>query len=165
MQIPPKPDERPANPQFSSGPCTKRPGWRLDGLSDAFLGRSHRHAGGKAKLQAVIEGSRRVLGIPESWRVGIVPASDTGAVEMAMWSLLGPRGVDVLAWESFGASGRSTPASTSSSSTCACSKRLTAACRTLARSISNATSFSPGTARPRVCACRMAIGYPPNGPV
>jgi phosphoserine aminotransferase len=86
-----KPDMRPANPNFSSGPCSKRPGWHPDVLSDAFLGRSHRHA------------TRSVLGIPDDYRIGIVPASDTGAVEMAMWSLLGPRGVEVLAWESFGA--------------------------------------------------------------
>lgn len=102
MQTIPKPDVRPANPNFSSGPCSKRPGWSLDGLQDAFLGRSHRHKIGKAKLQEVIESSRKVLGIPDDFRVGIVPGSDTGAIEMAMWSLLGPRGVEVLAWESFG---------------------------------------------------------------
>ncbi|HEC14571.1 MAG TPA: phosphoserine transaminase [Rhodospirillales bacterium] len=98
-----KPDTRPADPRFSSGPCTKRPGWSLDALSDVFAGRSHRAQPGKAKLARVIEQSRTVLGIPEDYRLGIVPASDTGAVEMALWSLLGLRGVDVLAWESFGA--------------------------------------------------------------
>lgn len=98
-----KPDMRPANPNFSSGPCSKRPGWHPDVLSDAFLGRSHRHAIGKAKIKEVITRTRSVLGIPDDYRIGIVPASDTGAVEMAMWSLLGPRGVEVLAWESFGA--------------------------------------------------------------
>jgi len=102
MQTPATPDMRPANPHFSSGPCTKRPGWRMENLGDAFLGRSHRHAGGKAKLTEVIERSRRVLRIPDDYQVGIVPASDTGAVELALWSLLGTRGVDVLAWESFG---------------------------------------------------------------
>lgn len=102
MQTISKPDVRPANPNFSSGPCSKRPGWSLNGLEDAFLGRSHRHKIGKAKLQEVIESSRKVLGIPDDFRVGIVPGSDTGAIEMAMWSLLGPRGVEVLAWESFG---------------------------------------------------------------
>ncbi len=102
MQTIPMPDVRPADPRFSSGPCTKRPGWRLEFLSDAFLGRSHRHALGKARLAEVIERSRTVLGIPADYHVGIVPASDTGAVEIALWSLLGPRGVDVLAWESFG---------------------------------------------------------------
>ena len=97
-----KPSTRPSRPQFSSGPCAKRPGWSLDVLRDAPLGRSHRAAVGKARLAAVIEKSRTVLGLPEGYRLGIVPGSDTGAFEMAMWSLLGPRGVDVLAWESFG---------------------------------------------------------------
>ncbi len=96
-----KPDERPANPCFSSGPCAKRPGWSLAALEGAFLGRSHRAKGPKAALAEVIERSRAILGMPKDWRLGIVPASDTGAVEMALWSLLGPRGVDVLAWESF----------------------------------------------------------------
>lgn len=93
----------PNNPQFSSGPCTKPPHWSLELLSDAWLGRSHRAAGGKAKLQQAIETTREVLGIPQNYRIGIVPASDTGAVEMALWSLLGERPVDMLAWESFGA--------------------------------------------------------------
>ncbi len=97
-----KPTQKPNNPQFSSGPCTKRPGWSLDGLKDAFLGRSHRAADGKAKLDEVITRSKDILGIPEDWVVGILPASDTGAVEAALWSLLGARTVDMLAWESFG---------------------------------------------------------------
>ena len=97
------PDTRPANPRFSSGPCNKRPGWALSGLSEAFLGRSHRHKEGKARLLEVIERTRALLGVPEDYRIGIVPASDTGAVEMALWSLLGARGVDMLVWESFGA--------------------------------------------------------------
>ena len=97
-----RPAERPRNPCFSSGPCAKRPGWTLDALAGAYLGRSHRARGGKAKLQEVIARSRSVLGLPGDYRLGIVPASDTGAVEMAMWSLLGARGVDMLAWESFG---------------------------------------------------------------
>ena len=97
-----RPASRPGNPCFSSGPCAKRPGWSLDGLGEASLGRSHRAKGGKAKLAEVIERSKALLGLPADYRLGIVPASDTGAVEMAMWSLLGPRGVDVLAWESFG---------------------------------------------------------------
>ncbi|MEQ8321050.1 MAG: phosphoserine transaminase [Rhodospirillales bacterium] len=97
-----KPDMRPANPHFSSGPCTKRPGWRPDVLADAFLGRSHRHATGKMLLKDVIDRTRAVLGIPDDYRIGIVPGSDTGAVEMALWSVLGPRGVEVVAWESFG---------------------------------------------------------------
>ena len=97
-----KPNQRPLNPNFSSGPCAKRPGWTLDALDDALLGRSHRSKEGKAKLARAIDQTRSVLGIPEDYRIGIVPASDTGAVEMALWSLLGARGVDVLAWESFG---------------------------------------------------------------
>jgi phosphoserine aminotransferase len=97
-----KPQVRPANPCFSSGPCAKRPGWTVAALSGALVGRSHRAKAGKAKLAEVVSRSRAMLGIPADWRVGIVPASDTGAVEMALWSLLGARGVDVLAWESFG---------------------------------------------------------------
>jgi phosphoserine aminotransferase len=97
-----KPNVRPANPCFSSGPCAKRPGWTLEALQGALLGRSHRAKPGKAKLIDVIERSRALLGIPKDYRIGIVPASDTGALEMALWSLLGARGVDVLAWESFG---------------------------------------------------------------
>ena len=98
-----KPDLRPANPRFSSGPCTKRPGWTPDGLHDAALGRSHRAKLGKGKLKQAIDKTRALLGVPDGYRIGIVPASDTGAVEMALWSLLGARGVHMLAWESFGA--------------------------------------------------------------
>ena len=98
----PKPDVRPADPRFSAGPTRKRPGWSLNALSDAALGRSHRSALGKAKLKEVIDRSHAMLGLPEDYRVGIVPASDTGAVEMAMWSLLGPKPVIVAAWENFG---------------------------------------------------------------
>jgi phosphoserine aminotransferase len=97
-----RPDTRPLNPCFSSGPCAKRPGWTSNGLANALLGRSHRSMPGKARLAEVIERSRVLLGIPDDHRVGIVPASDTGAVELALWSLLGPRGVDVFAWDSFG---------------------------------------------------------------
>lgn len=96
------PTARPAVPNFSSGPCAKRPGWNLKALSDAPLGRSHRAKVGKAKLKQAIDLTREILGVPADYRIGIVPASDTGAVEMAMWSLLGARGVDLLAWESFG---------------------------------------------------------------
>ena len=103
MTRPAPPERRPANPCFSSGPCAKRPGWTPAALSGAVLGRSHRAKAGKAKLAEVIAGSRRILGLPEDWLLGIVPGSDTGAVELAMWSLLGARGVDILAWESFGA--------------------------------------------------------------
>jgi phosphoserine aminotransferase len=97
-----RPANLPINPHFSSGPCAKRPGWSLSALNDALVGRSHRSKPGKAKLQEVIELSREILGIPSDYRIGIVPGSDTGAIEMAMWSMLGERGVDVLAWESFG---------------------------------------------------------------
>ena len=103
MSIALKPADRPENPNFSSGPCAKRPGWSPSALADACLGRSHRSEAGKAKITEVIERSRAILGVPADYRIGIVPASDTGAVEMALWSLLGARGVDVLAWESFGA--------------------------------------------------------------
>ena len=96
-----RPERRPDNPNFSSGPCAKRPGWSLQALADAPLGRSHRAAGAKARIADVIDLSRRILGLPEGWRLGVVPGSDTGAIEMAMWSLLGARGVDVLAFESF----------------------------------------------------------------
>ena len=98
-----KPGLRPANPNFSSGPCAKRPGWTPEALSNAALGRSHRARIGKAKLEQAINLTREVLQVPADYRIGIVPASDTGAVEMAMWSLLGERGVDMVAWESFGA--------------------------------------------------------------
>jgi phosphoserine aminotransferase len=97
-----KPNLRPHNPCFSSGPCAKRPGWSLAALEKAVLGRSHRSKDGRARLADVIERSKRVLKMPADYRLGIVPASDTGAVEMALWSLLGPRGVDIFAWEAFG---------------------------------------------------------------
>ena len=96
-----KPAVKPQNPCFSSGPCAKRPGWNLAALKDAAVGRSHRSARGRAKLQEVIERSRALLGVPADYRIGVVPGSDTGAVEMCLWSLLGARGVDVLSWESF----------------------------------------------------------------
>ena len=98
-----QPTLKPKNPCFSSGPCAKRTDWELSALKDAALGRSHRAKIGKAKLQEVIDRTRSVLNIPEDYKIGIVPASDTGAFEMAMWSLLGERGIDIFAWESFGA--------------------------------------------------------------
>src|SRR5690349_3517665 len=97
-----KPGVRPASPHFSSGPCAKRPGWSFQNLTDAVLGRSHRSKAGRAKLKRAIELTREVLEVPSDYRIGIVPASDTGAVEMALWSLLGARPVTMLAWESFG---------------------------------------------------------------
>jgi phosphoserine aminotransferase len=97
-----KPAVRPARPFFSSGPCAKRPGWTPETLANALVGRSHRSKPGKAKLKEAIERTRNVLGIPADYRIGIMPASDTGAMEMAMWSLLGPKEIDIFAWESFG---------------------------------------------------------------
>jgi phosphoserine aminotransferase len=98
-----KPASRPVNPRFSSGPCAKPPTWTIEALADAPLGRSHRAGVGKAKLKEAIDLTAEILGIPANYRVGIVPASDTGAVEMALWSLLGERPVEIAAWESFGA--------------------------------------------------------------
>ncbi len=97
-----KPNRRPRNPCFSSGPCAKRPGWSPAALDEALVGRSHRSGVGKARIVETVELSRTILGVPEDWRVGIVAGSDTGAIEIAMWSLLGARGVDMLAWENFG---------------------------------------------------------------
>jgi len=102
MTTNPAPAKRPDNPNFSSGPCAKRPGWSLEALADAPLGRSHRAKVGKVKLKEAIDLTREVLEVPADYRIGIVPASDTGAVEMILWSLLGARPVDMLAWESFG---------------------------------------------------------------
>ena len=97
-----KPTIKPQNPRFCSGPCAKRPGWTLAALEGALVGRSHRSKPGKARIQEVLDKSRAILGLPDDYHIAIVPASDTGAVELALWSLLGARGVDVLAWESFG---------------------------------------------------------------
>lgn len=97
-----RPTLRPTCPNFSSGPCAKRPGWSVGALAGAMVGRSHRAEPARARIQEISDRSRAILGIPADWRLGIVPASDTGAVELALWSLLGPRGVDLLAWESFG---------------------------------------------------------------
>ncbi|HEY8573788.1 phosphoserine transaminase [Phenylobacterium sp.] len=102
MTTPPKPAMRPARPEFSSGPCAKRPGWTPENLSNAVLGRSHRSKLGKARLKEAIDRTREVLEVPDDFLIGIVPGSDTGAVEMAMWSMLGPKPVQLLAFESFG---------------------------------------------------------------
>ena len=101
-ELPSRPATRPARPYFSSGPCVKRPGWSPAVLADACLGQSHRGKPGRAKLTALLDKTRAILAIPADYRLAVVPASDTGAMEMALWSLLGPRGIDVLAWESFG---------------------------------------------------------------
>ena len=102
MTIPPKPGVRPADARFSSGPTKKRPGWSASALEGAVLGRSHRSKPGKAKLKEAIDRTRAILGVPETHKIAIVPASDTGAIEMSMWSMLGARSVDIFAWESFG---------------------------------------------------------------
>lgn len=102
MTTTPKPAARPANPRFSSGPCTKRPGWTPQALANALTGRSHRAKDGKARLKLAIDKTKAILGLPADYHAAIVPGSDTGAFEMAMWSLLGARGLDALAWESFG---------------------------------------------------------------
>ncbi|MGK2922302.1 MAG: phosphoserine transaminase [Methyloceanibacter sp.] len=101
MTTPPKPAKRPENPRFSSGPCTKHKGWSLEALKGALLGRNHRRPETKARIEAALHKTHALLKLPDGYRVALVPASDTGAVEMALWSLLGPRGVDVLAWEAF----------------------------------------------------------------
>ena len=103
MTLPPKPAKRPENPRFSSGPCTKHKGWSVEALKGALLGRNHRQPETKARIEAALLMTRELLGLPDDYRVALVPASDTGAVEMALWSLLGPRGVDVLAWDAFSA--------------------------------------------------------------
>ncbi|HRK17733.1 MAG TPA: phosphoserine transaminase [Hyphomicrobiaceae bacterium] len=103
MNLPAKPAKLPANPHFSSGPCAKRPGWSLQALDKAFLGRSHRAKEGKARLKLAIDKTKALLGLPAGFHCAIVPASDTGAYEMAMWTMLGARGVDAMVWESFGA--------------------------------------------------------------
>jgi phosphoserine aminotransferase len=102
MTTPAKPAMRPARPEFSSGPCAKRPGWKLENLQGALVGRSHRSKPGKARLKAAIDQTREILNIPADYLIGIMPASDTGAVEAAMWSMLGPKPVQIIAFESFG---------------------------------------------------------------
>ena len=97
-----KPEKKPINPYFSSGPCAKRPGWNTKVLSEAILGRSHRSKVALKKISDVLDLTKEILGIPEDYKVGIVPASDTGAIEMLMWSMLGYKPLEVLAWESFG---------------------------------------------------------------
>ena len=156
-----KPGLRPANPNFSSGPCAKRPGWSLEGLQHAALGRSHRAKIGKTKLEQAIALTREVLQVPADYRIGIVPASDTGAVEMALWSLLGERGVDMVAWESFGAGWVTDVVKQLKLADARVIEAPMASCRTFPKSISTATSSSPGTAPPRACACRTAISFRP----
>ena len=157
------PAARPRDARFSSGPCAKRPGWTPEALKDAALGRSHRAKVGKAKLKLAIDLTREVLGVPADYRIGITPGSDTGAVEMALWSLLGARGVDMIAWESFG---EGWVADVLKELKLKDARTLKAPYGELPdlprRSTSTTTSSSPGTARPRACACPTPNCIPAN---
>jgi hypothetical protein len=153
-----KPAARPRAPFFSSGPCAKRPGWSLDQLKTDVLGRSHRAKLGKDRLKLAIDLTREVLQVPADYRIGIVPASDTGAVEMAMWTMLGQRPVEMLAWESFG-EGWVTDAVKQLKLDARVIKAPTANSPISRRSTPRlATWCSPGTAPPPACACRTPIG-------
>ena len=160
-----KPDSPPNVPHFSSGPCAKRPGWNPQKLKDAALGRSHRAKVGKAKLKLAIELTREVLEVPADYKIGIVPASDTGAVEMALWSLLGARPVNTIAWEIL-----RRRLGQRYSQGIEAEGRHQAACRLWRTSRSRkadpaSESSSPGTAPPQACACPMPTGSaPPRGP-
>ena len=158
------PAARPRAPFFSSGPCAKRPGWSLQNLKTDSLGRSHRAKLGKARLKLAIDLTREVLEVPADYRIGIVPASDTGAVEMVLWSMLGARPVDMLAWESFG-EGWVTDVvkQLKLDDARVINAPLTASCPTCRRSTPRpATWSSPGTAPPPACACRTPTGSPPT---
>jgi phosphoserine aminotransferase len=147
----PKPNRRPANPRFSSGPCTKRPGWSVDALKDALLGRNHRQPETKARLELALTKTRDLLQLPDGYRVALVPASDTGAVEMALWSLLGERGVDVLAWDAFSQDWVTDIKEQLRLGDVRAFILLTASFPILRKSIVTATSCSPGTAPRRAC--------------
>jgi phosphoserine aminotransferase len=158
------PGLRPVNANYSSGPCAKRPGWTFDALKDAALGRSHRAKIGKTKLQKAIDLTREVLGVPADYRIGIVPASDTGAVEMVLWSMLGARGVDMLAWESFGEGWVTDVVKQLKLEDVRTFKADYGQLPDLNRSISTATWSSPGTAPPRAFASRTVTGSMPTAP-
>ena len=149
---------RPAIPHFSSGPCAKRPGWSLQALTDAVLGRSHRSKIGKAKLKRAIDLTREVLEAPADYRIGIVPASDTGAVEMALWSLLGRAAVTMLAWESFGEGWVTDVVKQLKLKDVKRPQGGYGELPDLVKSISRPMSCSPGMALPLVCGCRTATG-------
>ena len=153
-----RPATRPQNPLFSSGPCAKRPGWSLNNLKNAMLGRSHRSAAGKARLKLAIDRTRAVLKLPDDYLVAVVPGSDTGAVEMALWSLLGPRGVDVLAWEAFGKDWVVDVVKQLKLGDVHVIEAPYGQLPDLARSISRAMSSLPGTEPRRACACRTQTG-------
>ena len=158
------PAVRPLVPHFSSGPCAKRPGWSLQALTDAVLGRSHRSKIGKAKLKRAIDLTREVLEVPADYRIGIVPASDTGAVEMALWSLLGARPVTMLAWESFGEGWVTDVAKQLKLKDVTVLKAGYGELPDLVQGrFGRATWSSPGTAPPPACACRTPTGSPPIG--
>jgi len=159
-----KPAVRPTVPHFSSGPCAKRPGWTPQALSGAVLGRSHRSKIGKARLKRAIDLTREVLQVPADYRIGIVPASDTGAVEMALWSLLGPRPVTVLAWESFGEGWVTDVVKQLKLKDATVLKAGYGELPDFPRSIRQATSSSPGTVRRRGYGSPTPIGSPPTGP-
>jgi phosphoserine aminotransferase len=153
------PQARPAAPFFSSGPCAKRPGWSLQNLKTDSLGRSHRAKPGKARLKLAIDLTREVLEVPAGYRIGIVPASDTGAVEMALWSMLGARPVDMLAWESFGEGWVTDVVKQLKLPDARVIGAPYGELPDLIRSIPGpATWSSPGTAPPPACACRMPTG-------
>ena len=156
------PAARPARPNFSCGPCAKHPGWQLQNLQGAPFGRSHRAKASKAKLKLAIDLTREVLQVPRDYRIGIIPGSDTGAVETALWSLLGQRGVDVFAWESF-SEGWVTDIVEHLKLKDA--RAFVADYGEIRRSrrapISTMTSSSPGTARHPACGFPMPIGSPP----
>lgn len=153
-----KPASRPNVPHFSSGPCAKRPGWNPQNLKDAALGRSHRAKVGKAKLKLAIELTREVLEVPADYKIGIVPASDTGAVEMALWSLLGPRPVTTIAWDPSARLGQRHRQGIEAQGVVKLHARAMARFRICRRPTRTRTSCSLGTAPPRVCACRMPTG-------
>jgi Phosphoserine aminotransferase len=155
----PKPNLKPHRPQFSSGPTVKRPGWSAAALAEACLGRSHRSKQGKAKLAEALDLSRAILGLPADYRIGIVPGSDTGAVEMALWSLLGARGVDVLAWEAFGKGWVSDIAQQLKLADLRKLEAPYGRLPDLGAVDFTATWSSPGTAPPRACACPTGNGF------
>ena len=155
------PAARPARPNFSCGPCAKHPGWQLQNLHDAPFGRSHRAKASKAKLKRAIDLTRELLQVPRDYRIGIIPGSDTGAVEAALWSLLGQRGVDVFAWESFGKGWVTDIVEHLKLKNARAFVADYGEIQILPARISTMTSSSPGMERRLGCASPMPIGSPP----
>ena len=151
---------RPSVPHFSSGPCAKRPGWSLQALRDAVLGRWHRSEVAKARIKLAIDLTRDVLEVPHDYRIAVVPASDTGAVEIALWSMLGARPVTMLAWESFGAGWVTDVVEQLALKDASVIVADYGDLPISVASTPGTTSSSPGMAQPRACGCRMPIGYP-----